>query len=141
MPPMRICAFEDAATANLQPLTTTRPAFALRCGISSLLDKQRRFFGASRVGAWIRPALATVCRQEWADVHFNDPAWLTGAADGEVVVLVNGRWLPPAKGITPLGGAEVGTVGEEVAYVALPASQAASRMPDDWTWQVAQWRE
>ena len=39
---MRLCVFEDAGVGGLEPLALSRPAFALRCGLSTLLDKQVR---------------------------------------------------------------------------------------------------
>jgi UDP-N-acetylglucosamine diphosphorylase/glucosamine-1-phosphate N-acetyltransferase len=138
---VRICAFEDAAAGNLYPLTATRPAFALRCGITTLLDKQCRFFAAQTVGAQVRPALAELCRSERPELCVNDPAWLHGAAEGERVVLVNGRWLPPAQTTELPSRTEVGMVGDEVAYVVLPATEAKALTPDRRAWQLARWRD
>jgi UDP-N-acetylglucosamine diphosphorylase/glucosamine-1-phosphate N-acetyltransferase len=137
---MRICVFEDSAVSNLQPLIATRAAFALRCGATSLLEKQRRYFAAKTVGTLVRPALATLCRGDIRRPYVNDPAWLDGA-EGEIVVLVNARWLPPAgKGHHPVRP-EVGVVGGEVAYVALAAAEAASFTRDRPNWQLARWRD
>jgi UDP-N-acetylglucosamine diphosphorylase/glucosamine-1-phosphate N-acetyltransferase len=138
---MRICSLEDSGVVNLEPLTATRPAFALRCGITALLDKQIRFFSAETCGALVRPALAALCRQQWPGLRVNDPAWLEGAAAGETVVLVNGRWLPPGAAAARPNRPELGLAGDEVAYAALPAEQAAVFTPDRWTWQTARWRQ
>jgi UDP-N-acetylglucosamine diphosphorylase/glucosamine-1-phosphate N-acetyltransferase len=134
---MRICVIDDATAANLQPLTATRPAFALRCGITSLLDKQRRFFRASKVAAVVRPALTALCRMDWPDLCVNDPDWLDGGADEEMVVLVNGRWLPPGRVGAAITAPEVGMVGEEVAYVALRVRQTAGQTVEARPWQTA----
>ena len=53
---MRICVFEDAGCAGLEPLTLTRPVFDLRCGAATLLERQLRRFAAPEVGALVRPA-------------------------------------------------------------------------------------
>jgi UDP-N-acetylglucosamine diphosphorylase/glucosamine-1-phosphate N-acetyltransferase len=137
---MRICAFEDAGVANLYPLTATRPAFALRCGATTLLDKQCRCFRAETVGALVRPSLAALCREERPDLLVNDSDWLRGA-EGDIVALVNGRWLPPAGVVLRPGVPEVGLAGNEIAYVALPAEEAADLAPDRRAWQMARWRD
>jgi UDP-N-acetylglucosamine diphosphorylase/glucosamine-1-phosphate N-acetyltransferase len=138
---MRICVFEDAAVGNLYPLTATRPAFALRCGATTLLDKQCRFFGTQTVAAQVRPVLAGLCRTQRPELLVNDPDWLHGAADGEIVVLVNGRWLPPAGTGEIPKRPEMGMAGDEVAYVALTAAAARALAPDRRGWQMAHWRD
>ena len=42
---MRLCVFEDAGVANLEPLSLTRPAFDLWLGAGTQLDRIRRLFG------------------------------------------------------------------------------------------------
>jgi len=59
---MRVCLFEDRNVGDLEPLTLTRPVFDLLCGQTSLAAKQWRFFGASTVGALVRPHLADLVR-------------------------------------------------------------------------------
>jgi UDP-N-acetylglucosamine diphosphorylase/glucosamine-1-phosphate N-acetyltransferase len=124
---VRLCAFEDSRVHNLEPLTLTRPAFDLLCGSCSLLDRQRRAFGASEVGAVVRPALADLCRLQNPELAVNDRAWLGQPG----TVLVNARWLPPAVPVADLGHARVGLVGEEVAYVLLPPQEAPECEPDN----------
>jgi UDP-N-acetylglucosamine diphosphorylase / glucose-1-phosphate thymidylyltransferase / UDP-N-acetylgalactosamine diphosphorylase / glucosamine-1-phosphate N-acetyltransferase / galactosamine-1-phosphate N-acetyltransferase len=109
---MPVIIFEDAAVGNLEPLAFTRPAFDLRCGAGTLLQRQMRFFGLRAAGALVRPALAELCRRDHPELTVNEPK----AADGPLT-LVNARWLPPVSENTQLGAAEVGLVGEEVAYV------------------------
>ena len=59
---MRICIFEDGGVPNLAPLSLTRPAFDLRCGTSSLLERQRRYFDATDVAVRHRPgSTASAC--------------------------------------------------------------------------------
>src|SRR4051812_25213287 len=89
---MRVCLFEDRSALDLEPLSLTRPVFDLLCGQTSLAAKQFRHFGLSRRGALVRPYLADVYRLQAPEVAVNDLAWLRASP----VVLVNGRWLPPA---------------------------------------------
>jgi hypothetical protein len=111
---VRIYVFEDAGVGGLSPLALTRPAFDLRCGALTLLERQERHFGARAEGALVRPELAEFARL--GSLRINDPERRGGG-----VVLVNARWLPPAEGAALPARAEVGVVADRVAYVALPA--------------------
>ncbi len=112
---MRICIFEDSGVALLEPLTLTRPAFALRCGARTLLDRQRAIPGADEVGLWVRPELVNLCRWQYPDLPVNDEAWLRQRP----VVLVNARWLPDESAALDATPA-VGRIGGHLAYIALP---------------------
>ncbi|HEY2911099.1 MAG TPA: putative sugar nucleotidyl transferase [Gemmataceae bacterium] len=121
---MRICIFEDRRTADLEPLTLTRPASDLLCGLDSLAAKQERYFAAEVVGYLCRSLLADVLRERDAASPANDPAWLRTAP----TVLVNSRWLPPAPAGLRLApgtrrlfasGPSIGTCGEELAFAVL----------------------
>ena len=117
---MRVCLFEDRLALDLEPLALTRPVFSLLCGCTSLAEKQYRAFAARQRGAVVRGELAELCRQD-ERVAVNDPSWLRAGP----VVLVNGRWLPPAP---PLLGGDlspcVGLVDDEIAYAVLGPEQA-----------------
>jgi UDP-N-acetylglucosamine diphosphorylase/glucosamine-1-phosphate N-acetyltransferase len=94
---MRICLYEDRRVAALGPLTLTRPAAELLCGLSPLGEKQARYFAAESVGHLCRPVMADLVRASDPAAPVNDPAWLRSAP----AVLVNARWVPPAR---PLRG-------------------------------------
>jgi UDP-N-acetylglucosamine diphosphorylase/glucosamine-1-phosphate N-acetyltransferase len=111
---MPVIIYEDAGVADLEPLALTRPAFDLRCGAGTLLQRQLRFFGVTEASAVVRPALADVCRRTHPELTVNDDA----VADGSVT-LVNARWLAPAVECRESGQPEVGLVGDDVAYVRL----------------------
>jgi UDP-N-acetylglucosamine diphosphorylase/glucosamine-1-phosphate N-acetyltransferase len=109
---MRVCLFEDRHVEQLEPLTLTRPAYELSCGISRLATKQWRYFApCSSTGVLVRPILEEVQRQQRPGVAVNDLAWLRADA----AVLVNARWLPPPGGLD-LTYPCVALLGEEVAY-------------------------
>jgi UDP-N-acetylglucosamine diphosphorylase/glucosamine-1-phosphate N-acetyltransferase len=111
-----VCIFEDRAE-QLEPLSLTRPVFALRCGMTTLAEKQARHVGATTWGALVRPALDDVYRIESPKVQsVNDAAWLRG----DSLLLVNGRWLPPEDAFVAPTTPCVGLVGDVPAYVALP---------------------
>ena len=112
---MRVCLFEDRSVLDLEPLSLTRPAFDLLCGLSSLADKQRRYFAAASTGALVRPHLADVCRINSPELAVNDLAWLRAGP----TVLVNARWLPPAGTAVHFEAPCVALVDDEVAYAVL----------------------
>jgi acetyltransferase-like isoleucine patch superfamily enzyme len=90
---MRICLFEDRRAADLVPLTLTRPAFDLLCGLSPLAEKHARYFAPDAVGYLVRPLVADLVREARPHAPVNDPVWLRSGP----TVLVNGRWVPPAR--------------------------------------------
>ncbi len=118
---MPVIVYEDAAVANLEPLALTRPAFDLRCGAETLLQRQLRFFGARTGGAFVRPALAELCRRAHPELTVNEPARF----DDSPLTLVNARWLPLAAQPLETAAPAVGLVGEEVAYVRLTGPTGA----------------
>jgi UDP-N-acetylglucosamine diphosphorylase/glucosamine-1-phosphate N-acetyltransferase len=110
---MPVFIYEDAAVADLQPLALTRPAFDLRCGAGTLLERQLRYFGVRHAGAIVRPALADLCRRTHSELTVNEPA--SGSCGA--LTLVNARWFAPAPERADLRPTEVGLVGDDVAYV------------------------
>jgi UDP-N-acetylglucosamine diphosphorylase/glucosamine-1-phosphate N-acetyltransferase len=129
---MRLCIFEDAGVADLEPLTLTRPAFDLLCGAGTLLEKQRRAFPGLEAGALVRPALAALCRVTHPDLAVNDPAWQRGRR----LLLVNARWLPPPAPEVP-DGVAVGLAGDGVAWACVHGDEVA----DGWPWRLAEWKD
>src|SRR5262245_34561768 len=117
---MRVCLFEDR-WEQLEPLSSTRPVFDLLCGITALGEKQRRWFAATDWGVCIRPELAACYRRRHPDVPVNEYGWLLSAP----MVLVNGRWLPPAQALPVPKAPCVGVAGDQVAWVALGDEQLA----------------
>jgi UDP-N-acetylglucosamine diphosphorylase/glucosamine-1-phosphate N-acetyltransferase len=113
---MRVYLFEDHGVADLEPLTLTRPVFALLCGLNSLGEKQRRYFGGTDVGFLVRPELAELCCLEHPDTPVND-SWPRSG----LIVLVNGRWLPPISVTPDTSRPCIALVGDEVAYAVLEA--------------------
>jgi UDP-N-acetylglucosamine diphosphorylase/glucosamine-1-phosphate N-acetyltransferase len=116
---VRICVFEDAGVAGLAPLTLTRPAFDLRCGARTLLQRQLRFFGADRATAVLRPELADYCRFLHPEMTVNEPV------PRGPVAYVNARWLPPSNE-GPLDRPAAGLIGEEVAFAVAGGEEATA---------------
>jgi UDP-N-acetylglucosamine diphosphorylase/glucosamine-1-phosphate N-acetyltransferase len=117
---MRVCLFEDRRVVDLEPITLTRPAFALLCGQQSLACRQRRFFGDLPTGLLVRPHLAELSRLAHPRMAVNDTAWLRSGP----TIFVNGRWLPPAHLTWSGDSPSVGLVGDEVAYAVVGPEQA-----------------
>jgi UDP-N-acetylglucosamine diphosphorylase/glucosamine-1-phosphate N-acetyltransferase len=112
---MRVCLFEDRGVADLEPLTWTRPVFDLLCGQTSLAAKQCRAFGASAVGALVRPHLTDLCRLESPGLFVNDLGWLRAGP----TVLINGRWLPSSLAVHDPSEPHLGMIDDQVAYAVL----------------------
>jgi UDP-N-acetylglucosamine diphosphorylase/glucosamine-1-phosphate N-acetyltransferase len=93
----------------------------------SLLQRQRRYFSATEVGAAVRPLLADHAAVLHPDLVVNHRAWLR---DG-TKALVNARWLPPARPTKPQQFPHVGLVGDQLAYVALPPAGIPDCLPED----------
>ena len=120
---MRICLFEDARAAWLEPLSLTRPVFDLRCGLTTLGGKLWRLMPGAPGGVLVRPHLAESYRETHPGLPVNDLRWLCEAS----VLLVNGRWIPGAGEATPsIPGVDFaplfGTVGPEIAWAVLRSS-------------------
>ncbi|QDU19099.1 putative sugar nucleotidyl transferase [Urbifossiella limnaea] len=141
---MRICIYDDRRAADLGPLTATRPASDLLCGLTTLADKQTRYFRAESVGYLVRPELAPLLKARDPNTPVNDPGWLRAAP----TVLVNSRWVaPPPPFPGPVyrdlfsGGTVVGICGAEVAFASVgtqPLQAASPATIDDC---VADWSQ
>lgn len=124
---MRIGIFEDGGVDLLEPITLTRPAFSLRCGASTLLERQRRLLDADEVGAWVRPALAELTRLEYPELAINHDQW-------RPEIWINARWLAPMQSRPDTTAPHVGMVGQGVAYVAAPPIQLTDHPGDVNSW-------
>jgi UDP-N-acetylglucosamine diphosphorylase / glucose-1-phosphate thymidylyltransferase / UDP-N-acetylgalactosamine diphosphorylase / glucosamine-1-phosphate N-acetyltransferase / galactosamine-1-phosphate N-acetyltransferase len=132
---MRLCIYEDSASAWLEPIALTRPAFALWCGAVPLFERHRRQFGANEIGFWLRPGLAPLWQLERPDDPVNDADWL---GDGPTV-WTNGRWLPPPDARIDPSSPHVGMIGQQIAYIALPPGEAPEPAAlDAW---LGDWRQ
>jgi UDP-N-acetylglucosamine diphosphorylase/glucosamine-1-phosphate N-acetyltransferase len=105
----------------------TRPAFALRCGVSTIAERQQRHLGAKEVGAWVRPEMAELTRLSYPDWSINDTEW-------RPAVWLNGRWLPPAQLRLEVNAPHVGVIGQGVAYVVAPPMTIADCDGDVERW-------
>src|SRR6266536_2545733 len=59
---MHVVIFEGSQWATFAPLCLNRPTFMLSTGMSTLLDKQIRYLGATRLTLWVRPEMVDFCK-------------------------------------------------------------------------------
>lgn len=111
---MRVCLFEDRAD-NLEPLSLSRPVFALLCGLTSLGAKQLRYFQSTQSGFLVRPLLKEITHFLVPETPVNDMDWLRARP----TILVNSRWLPPESPAKLPAGPCVGVLDGEVAFAVL----------------------
>jgi UDP-N-acetylglucosamine diphosphorylase / glucose-1-phosphate thymidylyltransferase / UDP-N-acetylgalactosamine diphosphorylase / glucosamine-1-phosphate N-acetyltransferase / galactosamine-1-phosphate N-acetyltransferase len=137
---MRICVFEDAGVSNLQPLTLTRPAFDLRCGAVSLLERLERITPARVNAALVRSELADLCRLHHPHLKVNEAEWAEERTGREMVALVNARWLALGEDMALPDTTAIGLVGEQVAYVVVPADEVRDLTQSNLPWRLAEWR-
>ncbi len=130
---MRLCLFEDAAVADLAPLSLTRPVFDLRCGAATLRERQQRLLPGASLSAIVRPSLIALCRLEHPDFAVNEP---TGP-EGERVLFVNARWLPPSDSLVLPEGDVLGVCDGQVAFARL----AGAALTDRWPIPLAEWHD
>jgi UDP-N-acetylglucosamine diphosphorylase/glucosamine-1-phosphate N-acetyltransferase len=87
---MHVVIFEGNQWRQFAPLTLSRPAFGLCCGIGTLLEKQIRATQPSRVTLWVRPGLEAYCKQ-FIIPHLPCPADVNVPVGEEPVLLLSGR--------------------------------------------------
>jgi UDP-N-acetylglucosamine diphosphorylase/glucosamine-1-phosphate N-acetyltransferase len=115
---MRVCLFEDPGAADLEPLSLTRAVFELLCGCTSLAEKHFRHFAATDRATVVRPALAPVVAER-TGMAVNDLDWLRRGP----VMMVNGRWLPPAPPVEIPDRPCVGVIDGEIAFAFVHGEQ------------------
>ncbi|MEM1062690.1 MAG: putative sugar nucleotidyl transferase, partial [Planctomycetota bacterium] len=93
MSPRRVILVDDERAAGLGPLASTRPTFAIRCGLYTPLERYLASPDFEVVGLRVRPELADVTRELAPDIPVNAAAV---SADKEI----DGRTID----LGPLGG-------------------------------------
>ncbi len=124
---MRIAFFEDEFVDDLAPIALMRPVFELVCGQFTLHERLFRQFDVSDWGAFVRPELADVLREESPEAHVNDVNWLQQGS----TLLINGRWLPMLESLWDIKPDETGFIGGKIAYITLSAEEAALLEQDE----------
>jgi len=109
---MKIVVFEDEGYKNLHPLTLFRPAFELRCGFSTLLEKISREFSKYPLLLFTREYLIPTLKKRWS-YPINNLA----ALKEDDLLLLNGRVLIDKNfSAEPEGEEIIAQKGEQVVY-------------------------
>jgi UDP-N-acetylglucosamine diphosphorylase / glucose-1-phosphate thymidylyltransferase / UDP-N-acetylgalactosamine diphosphorylase / glucosamine-1-phosphate N-acetyltransferase / galactosamine-1-phosphate N-acetyltransferase len=66
-----ICIYEDDGIDRLSPFCDLRPAFDLRCGRFTLLEKHRRLYPKEPVFLWVRDEVAGIAAEAHPDCSVN----------------------------------------------------------------------
>ncbi|HZV07312.1 MAG TPA: putative sugar nucleotidyl transferase [Gemmataceae bacterium] len=138
---MRICVFEDAGVKNLYPLTLTRPAFDLRCGAVTLLQRMERCLPERVSFALVRSELTDLCRANHPHMQMREFASQEAHAQTNLVLLVNARWLAPADRFVFPKEPAVGCADEQVVYAVVPAAELRGLSLSNLSWRLAEWRD
>ncbi len=109
---MRVCVFEDDGVRWLEPVATTRPAWELLVGSTSLLSRSRARLRPDDLVLWCRPYLADVVRERYPGTPVNVPLegeWLLANArwyrGGEELIGRSGQWAAECDGIVAMARA------------------------------------
>jgi UDP-N-acetylglucosamine diphosphorylase/glucosamine-1-phosphate N-acetyltransferase len=89
---MHVVIFEGSQWSTFAPVCLNRPVFMLSTGMSTLLDKQIRYLGATRLTFWVRPELVDFCKTRLLP-HMKIPTQVNEPLDDQPALLVSGRTL------------------------------------------------
>lgn len=122
---MRICFYEDGG-ADLDPLTTARPAFELLVGSDTIRGHALGRLRPEMHGMLVRKELVSLVRMRYPASPVNDPTWLRAAP----TLLVNSRFVPGEAFVPPVvRNAHLGMCGGAVAYAFLHPEHLAGLSP------------
>lgn len=114
----------DDGRGELAPLTDLRPAFDVRVGALTLLERITLMTGRPPAGLIVPPHLEAVCREKWPSVPVNDR--IAATVD---CLLVNGRWAVASsealREVDELGGTPADDRGEPLGHRVSPSQLAA----------------
>ena len=80
---MNIYIFEDLDAINLSPISSTRPAFEVHCGIFTGLERIKCFFPDAEFSFFVRNELVDIVKHNYPDNNVNpilvdEGVWLLG---------------------------------------------------------------
>lgn len=114
-----ICVYEDSGLDQLSPLVDLRPAFDLRCGRFTILEKLRRLYPREEFHLWVREELAGITAEAHPDCAVN-------AATEASCLFVSGRVILDEP-LPVTRGPEILLAGDEV--VAFRTGRAIAGVP------------
>ena len=79
----KIYVFENHEVLNLEPIVLTRPAFSLRCGVFTFLERIQRVFPGAEIELIVRNELAMVTQELYPELTVNptqieEGLWILG---------------------------------------------------------------
>lgn len=114
----------DDGRGELAPLTDLRPAFDVRVGALTLLERITLMTGRPPAGLIVPPHLEAICRERWSSIPLNDRIAAT-----DDCLLVNGRWGVASSealhAVDELGGTLADDSGESLGHRVTPSQLAA----------------
>lgn len=84
---MKIVIYEDEKWINLQPLSSIKFVFELRCGFTSLLEKILPIIPEGEIILWVRDYMKNLAKNK-----FNFKINSEDITDDDILI-INGRWL------------------------------------------------
>lgn len=131
---MRIALFEDHAAFDFAPIALLRPVYELMCGQLTARERGLEFLPVTDWGAFMRPELADVYREEHPGCHVNSLDWLRAGP----TLLLNGRWLADPKVLACIESDAVGVIDGDVVYLTLDPLEVPLLSGENWSDALAQ---
>src|SRR5512139_2943035 len=101
-----ICIYEGDGLDRLSPLCDLRPAFDLRCGRFTLLEKYRRLYPEEPFFLWVRDEVAGIAAEAHPDCRVNEKP-----KQGRLFLSATAIFDEP---VSPKGAESVLLAGDEV---------------------------
>jgi UDP-N-acetylglucosamine diphosphorylase/glucosamine-1-phosphate N-acetyltransferase len=89
---MHVVIYEGSLWTDFLPLTLTRPVFWMRCGATTLLEKQIRSTNPTRLSLWVRPEMIPFVERHVLPT-LTVPTTINQPLDDEPALIVAGRTL------------------------------------------------
>ena len=139
---MHLVIYEGSFWSDFAPLTLTRPAFLLRSGASTLLEKQLRAIRPTRLTLWVRDELAELARQR-VEVPSGITVSVNTPLDDEPALLVAGRTIhmsrfevPPSPCVVVIDDPDHGSGWIKMAYTRSPGLSHADVFAASARWKA-----
>ena len=116
-----LCIFEGAGTEKLHPLVYMRPAYDLRCGITTLRQKITHVYPGLPLALHCRPYLPDLVRQQ-------NPGMAVNALPVGDLLFVDGRIIAGGGAPIPAEGPDAVFVCKGTMVAARVGAAAASRI-------------
>jgi UDP-N-acetylglucosamine diphosphorylase/glucosamine-1-phosphate N-acetyltransferase len=131
---MRVAFFEDRSAVEFGPIAQLRPVFELLCGHFTVRERALRTLSVTDWGAFLRPNLCAVYREQHPEARINETAWLRNAP----TLFVNGRWLAPAGAMSACDPRTAGLVDGVVTHLTVEPAETALFESGDWETAIYQ---